>query len=76
MQKKEYKSITLFPGDMEGYVFAWDLANCLDPQCGSEKLCLRSVVGPQFLLADCWTWSVLQYNTEGRRDKSENIYKQ
>ena len=30
-------------GDMEGFVFAWDLANCLDPQCGSEKLCLRSV---------------------------------
>ena len=28
-------------GDMEGFVFAWDLANCLDPQCGSEKLCLR-----------------------------------
>ena len=34
---------TLMPGDMEGYVFAWDLANCLDPECGSEKLCLRSV---------------------------------
>ena len=28
-------------GDMEGYVFAWDLKNCLDGSCGPEKLCLR-----------------------------------
>ena len=27
---------------MNGYVFAWDLANCLDQSCGPEKLCLRA----------------------------------
>ena len=32
----------ILTGDIEGYVYAWDLANCLDPTCGPEKLCLRA----------------------------------
>ena len=32
----------ILTGDVEGYVYAWDLANCLDPGCGPEKLCLRA----------------------------------
>ena len=32
----------ILTGDMEGYVFAWDLANCLDQACGPDKLCLRA----------------------------------
>ena len=32
----------LLTGDVEGYVYAWDLANCLDPACGPENLCLRA----------------------------------
>ena len=27
---------------MQGYVFAWDIQNILDPSCGPDKLCLRS----------------------------------
>jgi hypothetical protein len=33
----------ILTGDMEGYVYAWDLANVLDPACGPDKLCLRSI---------------------------------
>ena len=32
----------ILTGDVEGYVYAWDLDNCLDPGCGPEKLCLRA----------------------------------
>ena len=32
----------LLTGDTEGYVFAWDLRNCLDPAAGPDKLCLRA----------------------------------
>ena len=32
----------ILTGDTEGYVFAWDLTNCLDQSCGSEKLCMRA----------------------------------
>ena len=32
----------LLTGDVEGYVYAWDLANCLDPACGPENTSLGS----------------------------------
>ena len=32
----------ILTGDVEGYVYAWDLPNCLDPACGPENLCLRA----------------------------------
>ena len=32
----------LLTGDMEGYVFAWDLDNVKDPKVGSDKLCMRA----------------------------------
>ena len=32
----------LLTGDMEGYVFAWDLDNVRDPEVGSDRLCMRA----------------------------------
>ena len=32
----------ILTGDIEGYVYAWDMANCLDKAAGPEKLCLRA----------------------------------
>lgn len=32
----------LLTGDVEGYVYAWDLPNCLDQNCGPQDLCLRA----------------------------------
>ena len=32
----------ILTGDIEGFVYAWDMKNCLDPTCGPEKLCLRA----------------------------------
>ena len=32
----------LLTGDMEGYVFAWDLQNVRDPEVGSDRLCMRA----------------------------------
>ena len=33
---------------MQGYVFAWDIQNILEPSCGPDKLCLRSHPNPPF----------------------------
>ena len=32
----------LLTGDMEGYVFAWDLENVCNPEVGSDRLCMRA----------------------------------
>jgi len=32
----------LLTGDMEGYVFAWDLENVRNPEVGSDRLCMRA----------------------------------
>ena len=32
----------ILTGDIEGYVYAWDVENCVDPAAGPEKLCLRA----------------------------------
>ena len=31
----------ILTGDIEGYVYAWSLENCLDQTMGPDKLCLR-----------------------------------
>ena len=32
----------ILTGDVEGYVYAWDLGHCLDPAKGPDSLCLRA----------------------------------
>ena len=67
----------LLTGDVEGYVYAWDLPNCLDQNCGPQDLCLRAhnAMDPdvyckvQKIIKCLWRVDIL-----GIQDTEKNVY--